>query len=380
MRNGVLDHDPRTARSSAGIDTGGGLHVDRLSLYGYWQGAKSRRAFNVLNESPLASGHRPSTPPPGGPRPRPPRTASRSSSGRFRPRRRTPTSSARPRRSSPAARPRSRPTALCSSRAERRRPRCRPRPRSARPSRVRFATLPDWPGGRHGRLGGGPLLVRNGKAIFKAGESIPVARPRASRSRATAVGQRADGRIVLAHRRRRPARRRHDELRARRRRSRRSAPSRAWRSRAGRRAGMAFDGQAAQHGPAPAARRRSPTRCSSSTPASTPRRRPRRSCLPNGDGVAETESFTYKVVRPSTVTVQLEGPDGVLRRRHGDAARARHATRSSGTRVAPTARPSRRVPGRSPSARSTTSAAPRASSRPSRSTTRSARRRRSQPR
>ena len=41
MRNGVLDHDPRTARSSAGIDTGGGLHVDRLSLYGYWQGAST---------------------------------------------------------------------------------------------------------------------------------------------------------------------------------------------------------------------------------------------------------------------------------------------------------------------------------------------------
>ena len=34
---------------------------------------------------------------------------------------------------------------------------------------------------------------------------------------------------------------------------------------------------------------------------------------PNGDGVAETEAFTYKVVRPSTVTVQLRGPDGALR-------------------------------------------------------------------
>src|SRR5262249_8039772 len=33
----------------------------------------------------------------------------------------------------------------------------------------------------------------------------------------------------------------------------------------------------------------------------------------NGDGVAETQSLTYKIVRPSTVTVQLRGPDGVLR-------------------------------------------------------------------
>jgi hypothetical protein len=34
---------------------------------------------------------------------------------------------------------------------------------------------------------------------------------------------------------------------------------------------------------------------------------------PNGDGINETEAFTYKVVRPSTVTVQLKGPDGGLR-------------------------------------------------------------------
>jgi len=34
---------------------------------------------------------------------------------------------------------------------------------------------------------------------------------------------------------------------------------------------------------------------------------------PNGDGIAETESFTYKVVRPSSVTAQLKGPDGGLR-------------------------------------------------------------------
>jgi hypothetical protein len=34
---------------------------------------------------------------------------------------------------------------------------------------------------------------------------------------------------------------------------------------------------------------------------------------PNGDGVAETQSFTFKVVRPSNVTVQLKGPDGGLR-------------------------------------------------------------------
>ncbi len=34
---------------------------------------------------------------------------------------------------------------------------------------------------------------------------------------------------------------------------------------------------------------------------------------PNGDGVAETQHLAYKVVRPSTVTANLLGPDGVPR-------------------------------------------------------------------
>jgi hypothetical protein len=34
---------------------------------------------------------------------------------------------------------------------------------------------------------------------------------------------------------------------------------------------------------------------------------------PNGDGVAETQSLAYKVVRPSTVTVTLVGPDRATR-------------------------------------------------------------------
>jgi hypothetical protein len=34
---------------------------------------------------------------------------------------------------------------------------------------------------------------------------------------------------------------------------------------------------------------------------------------PNGDGIAETEQLAYKLVRASTVTAQLLGPDGVAR-------------------------------------------------------------------
>ena len=34
---------------------------------------------------------------------------------------------------------------------------------------------------------------------------------------------------------------------------------------------------------------------------------------PNGDGVAETQTLTYKLVRPATVTASLVGPDGIPR-------------------------------------------------------------------
>ena len=34
---------------------------------------------------------------------------------------------------------------------------------------------------------------------------------------------------------------------------------------------------------------------------------------PNGDGVAETQTLTYKLVRPATVTASLIGPDGIPR-------------------------------------------------------------------
>ncbi len=80
------------------------------------------------------------------------------------------------------------------------------------------------------------------------------------------------------HGRRRPARRRHDELRAR-------ADARGARRRHGRgargrpRGGHGLRRQAAQHPSARRRARRSPTRCSSSTRASSPRRRPRRSSL-----------------------------------------------------------------------------------------------------
>jgi flagellar hook assembly protein FlgD len=60
---------------------------------------------------------------------------------------------------------------------------------------LRMALTPDWRG-MAGAIGGGPVLVQDGKAVFRANElfAASVLNPRSPRS---AVGQLADGRILL---------------------------------------------------------------------------------------------------------------------------------------------------------------------------------------
>jgi hypothetical protein len=308
-RNGVLDHDPRTARTSIGIDGTGALHFDRISLYGYWQGAKSRHVFANVNEPPLAGQSTLYTPAWG------PSTPS------------TVGSVAAVLRPFPAATPN---TDLVGTSAQ-----VVPGGAVAIPPdgavlvgrgaagtalqneapagqavHVRFAEQPDWPSlGVAAAVGGGPLLVKNGKAVLNANESLSVT-DLAFREPRTAVGQRADGSLLfvtvdgglpgsgltnfeLAQQ------------------MVRLGAVTASALAAGPTSGMAFDGHLL------------------STPAGT--EQPLADALlveyvgvyaappsaqvvsPNNDGVAENEMFAYKVVRPSDVTVQLRGPDGVLR-------------------------------------------------------------------
>jgi hypothetical protein len=54
LRSGVLDVAPSDGRSSVGIDTGGALHVDRVALAGTWQGSAQRRILGI-NEAPRAN-------------------------------------------------------------------------------------------------------------------------------------------------------------------------------------------------------------------------------------------------------------------------------------------------------------------------------------
>jgi hypothetical protein len=50
MSGGVLAHPPFGSRSSIGVDSAGGLQVDRVKFFGTWQGTGQRRPLNGLNQ------------------------------------------------------------------------------------------------------------------------------------------------------------------------------------------------------------------------------------------------------------------------------------------------------------------------------------------
>lgn len=54
MQGGVLEHPPLSGRSSIGVDAAGQLHVDRLSFVGTWRGTGQRRPLTGLNQVPKA--------------------------------------------------------------------------------------------------------------------------------------------------------------------------------------------------------------------------------------------------------------------------------------------------------------------------------------
>jgi hypothetical protein len=309
-RNGALDHDPRTARTSIGVDTSGALHFDRISLYGFWQGAKSRHAFTDVNEPPTASGTTLYTPAWGPTTP----AASNGVAVVLRP---FPTAapntdlvgtSAQVVSGGAAAIPPDGAVLVARGAAA---PGLQAEAPVGQSVRVRFALLPDWPsGGITAALGGGPILVRNGKLVVASGESIPIA-DLALREARTAVGQRADGSIVFVSVDGGLPGSGMTNLELGQTLVRLGVVNGAALA-GGPTSGLAFDGQLLS---TPFGGREQPIADAllaeyAGVYASLPSAP---AVSPNGDGVNETESFTYKVVRPSTVTVQLRGPDGGLR-------------------------------------------------------------------
>ena len=229
---------------------------------------------------------------------------------------------------------------------------------------------PDWRN-LASAIGGGPLLVRKGKPIFHAGESF-APRQLNSRQARGAIGQLSDGRIVLvgvegpnpAYSIGMSNYELAVELS-------RLGATIAYGLGAGSASGIAFDGRLLTRPSGRVAPKVSDALVLSysgvyAAPPSNP------VLSPNGDGVADTEAFSYRVVRPSDVVATLSGPGGakvtLAERRCSRAG----CTPSAGT-APPEARPRRRGRGRSPSREPTTVRSRRPRSGRSRSTTRSRR-------
>ena len=311
MMNGVLAAPPNPERSSTGIWPDGTIRVERVRFAGTWQGSGQRRPL-VLNRDPASGGtalytstYGPATPaatetvevvltpfPPaqplrdlvgtvvqakqGGATPIPPGGAvlvGRGATGAGRLATEAPVGSN---------------------------------------VTVRLTLTPDW-SGLVDAVGGGPLLVRDGRPIFRSNELFTVDQlvPRAPR---TAVGQTQDGRIILVTvDGRRPG---HSvgmtnfELAL------TLARLGAWTASAldgGGSSTMAFEGTLLNRPSDPGGERAVAESLSLFYYGVHAPELPEEVLSPNGDGIAEQQTLAYKIVRPSTVNARLIAPDGTER-------------------------------------------------------------------
>ena len=309
LRDGILATPPNPSRSSTGITLDGLIDVRRVSFRGTWRGSGQRRALNFLNKAPGTNGISLFTSDWGAVTPRiggafavvlgsfPPATpntdltvpvlsAASATSVRIQP-----GTAVLVARGNAAAKLQA--EALPGSTVT-----------------LRLILQPDW-AVVSDAIGGGPVLVRDGVPVYRSNEAFTIAQlaPRGPR---TAVGQRADGGILLVTTDgRQPGfsvGMTNFEL----------AQALV---RLGAVRGMALDGGG------------SSTLAFEGTVLNSPSDGKERAVStalmlqyfgvyapppleavvsPNGDGVAEEQRLSYKVVRPSTVTATLTAPDGTI--------------------------------------------------------------------
>jgi hypothetical protein len=311
MQNRVLQSAPNPERSSIGIEPNGSLDIRHAAWNAFWQGRGQRRPLTGLNEPANRGGITlytpawgPATPPAAGVTeaviyPFPDLTPGADLSGnvvQFTQGGNTPIP--------PGG-------AVLSATGGSAQKLDAEAPPGARVT-IRFLLSSGWSTDIDA-IGGGPLLVRNGKAVFRAFEdfSATILAPRLAR---TAIGQRRDGSIVLVAA---------DggqvgysvgltnyelaqEL------VRLDCVTGAGLE-PGNSTAMAFDGQLLNRPSDPTGERAiSEAVLLSYSGVYAPA--PSDPVLsPNGDGVGDKEQLSYKVVRQSTVTAKVVGPDGVPR-------------------------------------------------------------------
>ena len=307
MRGGVLDSAPAPARTSVGFAADGTLSAAKVGFKGTWQGSGQRRALD-LNAAPVKGHATLYTPSWGATTPAesgvveavfssfPPTRPGQPLSGTV----------AQVTTSGGTAIPsggavlvgRGAQAGFLTSEAP-----------VGRQVEVRLTLTPDW-SGLTSALGGGPLLVSGGKPIFNAREGFD-AGVLTSRNARSAVGQLADGRILLVT-------------------VEGNAPSYSIGMTSYELAvALARLGAVTAVGLGSGAGAEMAFRGTLLTRPSTASEQPIADALllsyagvyaappsapvlsPNGDGVDDTETLSYTLVRPSHVTVTLTGPAGV---------------------------------------------------------------------
>jgi hypothetical protein len=309
IRNGELDQPPQPGRSSIGIDSSGALTVGRVTMLATWQGSGPRRALNDVNGAPIVNGVSLFTPAWGAATPSSPGSVQVTLSP-------FPAASPNIELAAPVvgvstnggtAIPAGGAVLVARGAAA---ARLQAEAPVGRVVRIRLILKPAWSSVVNA-IGGGPVLVRSGKPVFRANEDFSADQllPRTAR---TAVGQLADGRFLLVtvdgSQPGYSAGATNFELALLM--VKLGAVTAAALDGAGS-ASMAFDGQLLSRplGPEqPIADGLLVSYGGVYVPQP-----PEPVLSPNADGVAEKQRLAYKVVRPSVVTASLIGPDGVPR-------------------------------------------------------------------
>ncbi len=311
MRNGVLEHPPVSGRTSLGIAADGTLRPERIGMLGFWRGTGQRLRVD-LNDPPSANGFSLFTPaygPTTAPatsgaaeivvRPFPKVTAATDLTGVV-----TdviPSTAGRTVIPPDGAIIQARGTSVARLATD---------APVGTPITVRYTLVPAWDGIVNA-IGGGPRIVSNGTPIYRPNEDF-AATLLSQRLARSAIGQRADGKLLLvAVDGKQPGYSvgmTNFELAVA---MMQLGAVTATALDSGGSTTMAFDGQLLSRPSDPTGERPvsdallvSYTGVYVAPPAEPV-------LSPNDDGVAELESLSYKVVRPSTVQASLVGPGNV---------------------------------------------------------------------
>jgi len=309
IQDGVLRTTPHPKRSMLGVDMAGNLRVDRISMLGTWQGSGPRRPIHSVNRPPGPNGTTLYTPSYG--------TTTPPNNGVFEAVL-SPFPSATPnadlvgfvsenRRGGTTIPPGGAVLAARGTQGQR----LSVEGVTGEMVTVRLVLRPEWRDVPEA-LGGGPELIRQGRPIFRPNEDFGTYHLNRRHPR-TAVGQRADGRIVmLVVDGRRPgysAGMTNFELAQT---MMRLGVVTASALDAGGSSTMAFDAQLLSR-PSDSGGERLVSEAllvmyyGVHAPDTEP------SFSPNGDGAGDRQRLEYKIVKPSSVSAVLTGPNGQAR-------------------------------------------------------------------